>query len=123
MKPKNRNTDEQYQNIAHFYNDVYYQNAVASEHPSIHLTRLAKRLQISSNQEVLDVGCGVGDWLTVCAARDARVSGIDISARAIEICRQRLPHGTFHEGRAEMLPFADHSFEMNCCFVFFTAFP
>jgi ubiquinone/menaquinone biosynthesis C-methylase UbiE len=105
----------EYQKVKRFYDDVYYQNATAGRYLSQHLVRLARRLQISSDQEVLDVACGVGDWLAVCAERGAKVSGIDISARAIEICRQRLTHGTFYVGPAEELPFADHSFDLVSC--------
>lgn len=107
--------DKRYQEIARFYNDVYYGNVKPVRRPSNHLSRLADRLHIASGQRILDVACGTGGWLAICAERGAKVSGIDISGRAIEICRQLIPEGEFHTGLAETLPFPDNQFDWVTC--------
>lgn len=102
--------------VAEFYNRVYYRRDVDKPpKPSAHLRRLAKRLGVRQEQQVLDVACGRGAWLAAVAACGAKVSGIDISARAIETCRRDHPQGQFHIGPAERLPFADHAFDLVTC--------
>lgn len=53
--------------------------------------RLALRrwLRVSPGASVLDVGCGVGRWSCLLAARGARVTGVDISATMIAQARRR----------------------------------
>ncbi len=69
-----------------------------------------------ANRHVLDVGCGRGG--TVYATHEffkARsVTGLDLSPKAVEFCRQRhrYPGVSFFEGDAENLPFSDASFDV-----------
>jgi SAM-dependent methyltransferase len=42
-------------------------------------------------------------------------SGVDISSKAIEVCRSQMPGGVFHAGQAEMLPFDDKQFDIVSC--------
>lgn len=53
--------------------------------------RLALRpwLEIQPGTRVLDVGCGVGRWSRMLAARGGEVSGIDLSPTMIQIARRR----------------------------------
>ena len=106
---------DEHQQVARFYNDVYYRNATVNTHRSRHLVKLADRLRLVPGQQVLDVACGVGGWLEIAASRGATISGIDISERAIDICRQRLPEGEFQVGPAETLPFPDRCFDLITC--------
>lgn len=101
--------------IAKFYDEVYYRNATGSSSRPRHLVALAKKLRITPEQNILDVACGVGNWLEIVTSRGATISGIDISKRAIDICRQRLPVGEFHVGPAEVLPFPDRQFDLITC--------
>ncbi len=105
-----------HEQVAEFYDRVYYgQQAGESPTPTRHLRRLAKRLGVRSEQRVLDVACGCGAWLSAVAACGVQVSGIDLSARAIETCRKSHSKGRFHIGPAEHLPFADHEFDLVTC--------
>ncbi len=69
-----------------------------------------------AGKRVLEVGCGLGTDLVQFARAGARVTGIDLSPRSIELTRQRfalegLP-GTFLVADAEQLPFEAESFEV-----------
>ena len=107
--------DEDHRKVARFYDEVYYRNATVNTHRSRHLMKLADRLRLVPGQKVLDVACGAGDWLEIAASKGATISGIDISKRAIGICRQRLPEGEFYVGPAETLPFPDQQFDLITC--------
>ncbi len=88
--------DLDHREVARFYDDVYYRNVSGKAKPSGHLLRLAARLDIRPGQTVLDIACGTGDWLDVASTNGLDVAGIDISTRAIEVCRERMPAGEFH---------------------------
>jgi phthiocerol/phenolphthiocerol synthesis type-I polyketide synthase E len=67
-------------------------------------------------KRVLDVGCGRGGTVHVLTTffKPAQVTGLDLSTKAIEFCRQahKDPRVAFHEGDAEHLPFADAAFDV-----------
>jgi SAM-dependent methyltransferase len=50
---------------------------------------LAPWLRVSPGSRVLDVGCGVGRWSRLLAARGATVTGVDISPTMIDEARRR----------------------------------
>ncbi|WP_006786920.1 class I SAM-dependent methyltransferase [Thiorhodospira sibirica] len=109
-------SQDEHQKIAEFYNNIYYRE-LGNAHmcPSRHAVQLAQRLGISPGLKLLDVACGSGNWLAAAAQRGADVSGIDISERAIAVCRRRLPDGHFYTGVAEQLPFDNHTFDLVSC--------
>ncbi len=49
-----------------------------------------------SGRTVLDAACGPGLYAEELVARGARVLGLDLSPRMIELCRKRVPSGEFH---------------------------
>jgi SAM-dependent methyltransferase len=69
----------------------------------------------SGGFDVLDVGCGQGIDLANNALAGARVTGIDLTARHVELARSHLTAlgltGIVVEGDAEDLPFANESFD------------
>jgi SAM-dependent methyltransferase len=72
-----------------------------------------------SGKRVLEYGCGMGGCAFDLAARGAIVTGIDISASAIERASEKAkayPAGslTFRKADAEALPFEDASFDVVC---------
>lgn len=102
--------------VAKFYDEAYYADLKKSVvPPSNHLIRLAKKLDISIGDKVLDVACGSGEWLRAVKAQGGEVAGIDISEKAIEVCRDTLPEGLFFSGPAETLPFSDEEFDVVTC--------
>lgn len=104
-----------HEGIATFYNEIYYRDAQPPKYQSAHLRRLAASLDLSKGMSVLDVACGAGEWLSVVSSQGGKVSGIDISARAIEVCRKGITEGEFFVGPAETLPFDDSVFDLVTC--------
>ena len=100
--------------IQSFYDNVYYHGANQHVAASNHLRRIAKKY-INSGDRVLDVACGTGDWLMAAVERGGIPNGIDLSEKAINICKQNMPDGHFTSGPAESLPFGDKSFDVITC--------
>lgn len=104
------------ENIRHFYNNVYYARSQgAEEEYRTHYQRLFTKVGIHRGDRVLDVACGTGDWLQTCARNGCQVSGVDLSDKAVEICRSRIPAGEFYAQPAETLPFPDQHFDTISC--------
>ncbi|SKB42675.1 class I SAM-dependent methyltransferase [Luteibacter sp. 22Crub2.1] len=102
--------------IRKFYDEEYYGRKGLSRRLPWHCRRAAGLLGDVRGRAVLDVACGLGDWLGYFRDRGASgISGIDLSARAIEACRASYPSGDFKVGEAETLPFADASFDIVTC--------
>jgi SAM-dependent methyltransferase len=68
-------------------------------------------LGVREGTEHLDVGCGAGRAAQIAASRGARVSGLDAAPELLEIARERVPNGDFHQGDLEELPFDDDRFD------------
>ncbi len=69
-----------------------------------------------AGQRLLEVGCGMGTDLLQFARGGAKVTGVDLTPRSIEISRHHLKlygqNGEFAISDAENLPFADESFDV-----------
>jgi SAM-dependent methyltransferase len=108
--------DAEIDQIRRFYDEEYYGRSGLSHRLPWHSRRAAALLGDARGKDILDVACGLGDWLGDFRDRGAAsVSGIDLSVRAIEACRVRYPQGDFHVGAAEVLPFPDASFDIVTC--------
>lgn len=74
------------------------------------------RLAVTPGTRMLDVGCGAGQIAIPAARAGAQVTGIDIATNLIEQAQVRAAaagvKARFDEGDAEMLPFADASFDL-----------
>ena len=89
-------TKDELEEMKSFYDDVYYADANKPLQGSAHLKNLAVKMDIDSGVAVLDIACGLGEWLHVCATDGAQVFGVDLSERAIDYCRKHMPDGEFH---------------------------
>jgi len=56
--------------------------------------------ELPGGSEVLELGCGAGVPVTRALAEQHRVTGVDISARQIELARENVPGATFVQGDA-----------------------
>lgn len=104
-----------FDSIRDFYNNEYY---IRVAHRSVipwHCRLIGRRLGPMDGKAVLDVACGTDEWLEFFRRGGAGVSGIDLSQRAIDECRRRMPEGEFACGVAESLPFPDARFDLVTC--------
>jgi len=68
---------------------------------------------------VLDVGCGTGVFLRLCADRGAGVSGIDATDDLLARARTRVPEADLRLGDMQTLPFRDDAFDLVTGFTSF----
>jgi ubiquinone/menaquinone biosynthesis C-methylase UbiE len=77
---------------------------------------LCEATDVGADERVLDVACGSGNTALAAARRFAIVTGVDYVPALITRARDRFAieglQGTFAEGDAEHLPFADESFDV-----------
>ncbi|MDQ4430984.1 class I SAM-dependent methyltransferase [Yokenella regensburgei] len=81
------------------------------------LQRLAERLRDSSQACVLDMGCGAGHASFTAAGAVANVTAYDLSPQMLDVVadaaqERGLRNITTRQGYAEVLPFADASFDI-----------
>src|SRR5918912_997145 len=57
------------------------------------LCRMLDLLGDLTGRDVLDAGCGEGFLARVLAVLDARVTGLDLSPRLVQMAREKDPHG------------------------------
>lgn len=76
------------------------------------LAPLTEALQALAPGGTLDIGCGTG-WLAgfLPVPPDARLVGLDQSARMLEVYRRRHPHAALVRADAPPLPFPDDTFD------------
>jgi ubiquinone/menaquinone biosynthesis C-methylase UbiE len=64
---------------------------------------------------ILEVGCGTGHWLGELAGHTIHAIGIDPSRGMLEEAARSRTSASIVQGRAEMLPWADNSFDRLFC--------
>jgi 2-polyprenyl-3-methyl-5-hydroxy-6-metoxy-1,4-benzoquinol methylase len=111
----NDKQNERLSELRSFYDSKYYRQIRPSTSVPRYLRRLAYKLGIKENLQVLDVACGTGSWLLACQERGAATSGVDLSEKAIAACKAIMPAGEFHSTSAEKLPFGDKRFDVVTC--------
>jgi SAM-dependent methyltransferase len=63
-------------------------------------------------RSVLDVGCGTGVFLRLCADRGAAVAGLDASEELLAAARERVPEADLRLGDLQTLPYPDDAFDL-----------
>ncbi|HQN19775.1 MAG TPA: methyltransferase domain-containing protein [Syntrophobacteraceae bacterium] len=104
-----------YSDTSRYYDTMYYRNVTPDPGIPGHLKRLVSRIGIRKGQRVLDVACGTGKWLLAVYDREAIPAGIDLSERAIRVCKVVMPNGDFCLGNGEELPFGSAEFDLVSC--------
>ena len=69
---------------------------------------LAKIIKSLEYKNILDVGCGIGEYSTM---KKGRFVGLDNSLPRVKFAQRYYKHGLFLLAEATKLPFKDHSFE------------
>jgi len=72
---------------------------------------LLDAVRAGAGMRLLDVACGPGFIAAAAARRGAHVTGVDFSRTMIALAQRANPAIAFHEGNAEVLPFAPGSFD------------
>ncbi len=70
------------------------------------------RAEVGSDTQLLDAGCGAGMAAAMAHQLGATITGIDASSALLDIARERVPSGNFHQGDLEALPFEDATFDV-----------
>lgn len=99
--------------IANFYRDsykllettseaefMYYTEKGSISYSSLRLSILTKYENLSSDGNILDIGCGKGNFLYQFSKKFPKwtIHGVEASKSALEIARAKLPHAHFIEG-------------------------
>src|SRR5262245_38065919 len=71
-----------------------------------------QRVRLIPGQRVLDIGCGVGAFLRLTAARGGDPHGIDASEPLAAFARTNLPAADLRVGEMEDLPWGDDTFDL-----------
>jgi len=74
------------------------------------------RLGVDAGDRLLDVACGSGLAVELARLRGASVSGIDASARLVEVARDRNPDSDIRVGDMNALPWEAASFDVVTSF-------
>jgi ubiquinone/menaquinone biosynthesis C-methylase UbiE len=76
---------------------------------------LLDALEVGAGSTLLDIACGTGNAVVPAAERGARVTGLDITPKLLEVARARAAEAGVEvelvEGDAENLPFEDAAFD------------
>ena len=102
-----RITDDVPLELASRYKAYHYNGPAQATHS-------LDKLMISSEDNLLDVGCGTGGALIAASGKTGEIVGVDIALRWLVICKQRLNEhsvkATLVCADAEALPFPESSF-------------
>ena len=82
-----------------------------------HYLRLAAELGVLRSGDALDLGCGTGRHATAhLAGAGFQVTGLDLSARSIEVARREVPAARFLVGDMATIAFPAESFDLVTAF-------
>ena len=103
------------------YNEIakeYYDSRIVKKTDSyfyntcLEMPTTIKLLGDLKGKNVLDLGCGPGIYAKILSKKGAKVKGIDISDKEIEIARKDNPKIDFEVGTIEKLPYKNKSFDV-----------
>lgn len=85
-----------------------------------YLKRYVEFLDLSTDEKLLDVACGSGEFAFFCAPRIHSAHGVDISDKQIEMARERIlldnpGNVTFHCHDVERIPLESGAYSLVLC--------
>lgn len=75
------------------------------------IMRALRTLGLSSSNQILDIGCGLGRFSKAMSMYGS-ITGIDLSERAIAICRKAMPDGKFLAGNFLEIDLPDEAYDL-----------
>jgi SAM-dependent methyltransferase len=93
--------------------------AVSEEQQTPVYSEALRCVDVGPGVRVLDVGCGTGVFLRMCADRGASVSGLDAADGLLEIARTRVPEADLRHDDLQVLPYEDDAFDVVTGFTSF----
>jgi SAM-dependent methyltransferase len=93
--------------------------ATNEEQQSSVYERVLEEVPVGAGTRVLDVGCGTGVFLRLCADRGAQVDGLDAADGLLTVARGRVPEATLVRGDLQVLPYGDDTFDVVTGFASF----
>jgi ubiquinone/menaquinone biosynthesis C-methylase UbiE len=102
---------KQYNKLAYIY-DLRWKNYINNT-----LSFLKTWSEISPQETILDVACGTGEFerLLLSEHSTQQIVGVDISENMLTIAKEKcnnFPQVSFYQASAEVLPFADNTFDV-----------
>lgn len=101
--------------VAAWFDETYRRLGLRYLRPPRAYPIFLQLLGLRPGQRHLDVACGPGMVLRAAQERGIDVSGVDLSAAAVELARDHLPGVDARVGNAEDLPFEDATFDGVTC--------
>jgi demethylmenaquinone methyltransferase/2-methoxy-6-polyprenyl-1,4-benzoquinol methylase len=74
--------------------------------------RLSELAGVRAGERALDLACGTGDIALLVHRRGARVVGLDLTHRMLQLARNKVPHLLLVTGDMTALPFPAESFDL-----------
>jgi ubiquinone/menaquinone biosynthesis C-methylase UbiE len=107
---------EAIENITTWYDNWHEVHGADAWRPMRAYRPLLKHLGNPTDGRLLDVGCGVGQFLRVASDAGLETTGIDISSKGINIARSESRYSKLVVGDMGSLPFGDESFDYITAF-------
>jgi ubiquinone/menaquinone biosynthesis C-methylase UbiE len=79
------------------------------------LRTIATRFESANRLNLLDVGCGIGNYHPFLAPVVGTVSGVDVSRACIDRARERNPAVSYSVYDGDRLPYPDRQFDVTFC--------
>lgn len=94
-----------YNKIAQKYTDTYFNDV-------LEIPRVDKFISsLLTDANVLDIGCGPGNWTKYLMDKGFDVEGIDLSTEMIRIAKEKVPQGKFKLMDMRKLDYPDETFD------------
>src|SRR3954453_20199290 len=93
--------------------------AVSEEQQTPVYDAALRHVDVGPGVRVLDVGCGTGVFLRMCADRGASVSGLDAASGLLELAQARVPDAELRLDALQARPYGADSFDVVTGFTSF----
>lgn len=124
MDPQQRAIAEEFDRYKESYDDAVNRAIAFSGQKVESFTRakaedlvrmIASHFDCPSKTNLLDVGCGIGNYHPFLIPVVGSVSGVDISSACIAKAQQRNPAASYSVYDGERLPYRDYQFDIAFC--------